>query len=158
MGERIYVAAFENVTIAAVQDVFNIKAGAGHGIELRHVQLTAGGVTAAAEIRLRLKRHPVTVTQGSGGSTPTIGAVQSGDTKASGATAHANDTSQGTTSGTSVVLENFQWNVLLPFDYMPGPEWADRDSCIASEALVLEVFATPASTVVSGFIKWKESP
>jgi hypothetical protein len=72
MGQRIYSAAFDNVTIAAVQDVFYLKAGAANGIEIHHIQLGAGAVTAAAEIRLRLKRLPATVTAGSGGSAPTI--------------------------------------------------------------------------------------
>jgi hypothetical protein len=98
MGQRIYSAAFDNVTIAAVQDVFYLKAGAANGIEIHHIQLGAGAVTAAAEIRLRLKRLPATVTAGSGGSAPTISTIDSGDTKTATATARANDTTQATTS------------------------------------------------------------
>jgi hypothetical protein len=156
MGQRIYSAAFDNVTIAAVQDVFYLKAGAANGIEIHHVQLGAGAVTGAAEIRLRLKRLPATVTAGSGGSAPTISTTDSGDTKAATATARANDTTQATTSGTAVIILPWQWNVLGMFEYLPAPE--DREVCQAAEAFVLDVAATPASTVVSGWIKWREIP
>lgn len=154
--DLVYTVRFDNVTIAAVQDIFNLKASANKGLEVRQISLSAGAVTSPAEIRLNLKRHPVTVTQGSGGTTPTAQKVDSRNPVAATATPHANDTSQGTTSGTAVILESWQWNVLLPFDYMPGPTDSDRDSCDVSEALILEVVATPASTVVSGFFKWAE--
>jgi len=32
MGQRIYTTFFDNVSIAAVQDVFSLKAGAANGI------------------------------------------------------------------------------------------------------------------------------
>jgi hypothetical protein len=156
MGQRIYSAAFDNVTIAAVQDVLYLKAGANNGVEIHHIQLSAGAVTAAAEIRLRLKRLPATVTAGSGGSVPTISTIDSGDTKSATATARANDTTQATTSGTAVIILPWQWNVLGPFEYLPAPE--DREVCQASEAFVLDIPGTPASTIVSGWIKWREIP
>lgn len=154
MGTRVFCAPFENVTIAAVQDVFMLKAGAANGIELHHIMLSAGGVTAAAEIRLRLKRLPATVTNGSGGTAPTINFVDSGDTKAATATLRANDTTQATTSGTAQNLLAWQWNVLGMFEHLPVPE--DRERSQPGEALVLDIAGTPASTVVSGMIKWAE--
>jgi hypothetical protein len=81
VGQRIYSMGFDTVTIAAVQDALYLKAGAANGIEIHHIQLSAGAVTAAAEIRLRLKRLPATVTAGSGGTAPTISTIDSGDTK-----------------------------------------------------------------------------
>ncbi len=157
MGDRVYSIQIENVAVAAVQDLFSLKAGASNGIQIRHVMLGAVGQTAPTEFRLSLKRLPATVTQGSGGSVPTINAVQDGDTKASGTTAHANDTTQASTSGTAATLESFTWDVLLPFEYVPGsPE--ERDACLPSEAIVLTLNAAPASTNISGFIKWSETP
>jgi hypothetical protein len=156
MGQRIYKTQFENITIAAVQDIFSMKAGAANGIEIHQIDLSAGGVTSPAEIRLRLKRLPVTVTQGSGGSTPTVSPADSGDIKASTATVHANDTSQATTAGTAAVLCAWQWNVLLPWQYLPAPE--DREITQAGEAIVLDIPGSPASTVVSGSIAWREIP
>lgn len=154
MGQRIYTAVFENVTIAAVQDIFMLKAGAACPVELHHITLGAGGITAAAEIRVRLKRLPATVTNGSGGSAPTISAVDSGETKTAQSTLRANDTTQATTSGTAANLAAWQWNVLGQFEHLPPPE--DREVIQAGEALVLDIPGAPASTVVSGFIRWRE--
>lgn len=156
MGQRVYSTFFENVTITAVQDVFSLKAGAANGIELHQIDLSAGAVTAAAEIRLRLKRLPATVTAGSGGTAPVMSPTDSGDTKAATATARANDTTQATTSGTAIVLQAWQWQVLNSFTYLPAPE--DREVIQAAEELVLDIPAAPASTVVSGTIKWREIP
>lgn len=156
MGHRVYSTMFENVTIAAVQDVVALKAGAANGIELHEIDLSAGGVTAPAEIRLRLKRLPATVTLGSGGSAPSANAIDSGDTRASTATARANDTTQATTSGTPALLAAWQWNVLTPWQYLPAPE--DRETIQAGEALVLDIPGVPASTIVSGTVKWRELP
>jgi hypothetical protein len=155
--DRIYVASFDNVTVTAIQDVFALKAGTANGIVLHHIMLSAGAVTAAAEVRLRLKRLPATVTIGSGGSAPTIQFADSGDTKASTlANLRANDTTQATTSGTAQILLPWQWNVLNFFEHLPVPE--DREHFAAAEACVLDIPAAPASTVISGFIKWAEVP
>ncbi len=156
MGQRVYKTAFDNITIAAVQDIFSLKAGSANGIELHQIDLSAGGVTAPAEIRVRLKRLPATVTQGTGGNALTGFAADSGDTKTSTATARSNDTTQSTTTGTAVALGAWQWNVLLPWQYLPAPE--DRDMIQAGEALVLDIPGAPASTVVSGTIVWRELP
>ena len=157
MGMRIYSTYFDNVTVTAIQDAFSLKASASNGIELHYVELNAGGgIVTPAEIRVRLKRLPITVTQGSGGSVPTIGITDSGDTKAAQTIVHANDTTQATTSGTAIILAAWQWNVLIPFQYLPPPE--DREVCSVSEAIVLDFPAAPASTVISGWIKWHEFP
>lgn len=156
MGHRVYAANFENVTIAAVQDVFSLRAAGAQGAELHHIMLSAGAVTAAAEIRLRLRRLPATVTAGSVGTAPTISAIDSGDTKTATCVVRANDTTQATTSGTALTLCAWQWNVLGMFEHLPAPE--DRENIQPGEALVLDIPGTPASTVVSGFIKWLEEP
>jgi hypothetical protein len=157
MGQRVYTAFFDQVSIAAVQDALSLKAGAANGIELHHIMLTANGVTSPAEIRLLLKRATGTATQGTGGSTPTAIAVDDGDTKASAATVHANDvTTQMTGSVATQTLMPWNWNVLLPFEYLPAPE--DRELCQAGEGFALNVPAAPVSTLVSGFIKWRELP
>jgi len=89
MGRRIYTAGFDNVSVGtAVQDIFSLLAGAAKGIQLHHIHLEAGGVTTAAEIRMRLKRGTATVTQGSGGSVPVPGAVDAGDSLAATSVLH----------------------------------------------------------------------
>jgi hypothetical protein len=157
VGQRVYSTFFDNVTVAAIQDLFSLKAGAVNGIEIHQIDLNAGGVTAPAEIRLLLKVAPATVTQGTGGSAPVISPTDSGDTKAATATAHANDvTTQMTSTGTIKTLQAWQWNVLLPFQYLPAPE--DREVIQATEGIALNIPAAPASTLISGTIKWRELP
>lgn len=160
MGRRMYRSAIDTVSIGtAVQDIWLLFAGASNGIQWHWGQLTAAAVTTAAQIRLRLKRGTATVTAGSGGTAPAKNIVDDGDTKASGSTVRANDTTQATTSGNFTgLLSYFQWNVLLPFDYMPGPEDEDRDACSVSEALILDLPAVIVATSVSGFVQWREYP
>src|ERR1700691_4363809 len=119
MGRRIYSAGFDTVSVGtAVQDIFSLLASATKGVQLHHIHLEAAGVTTAAQIRLRLKRGTATVSQGSGGTVPTPGMIDAGDTLASTATLHVNDTTQATTSGNFTgFIEYFQGNVLPPFDY-----------------------------------------
>ena len=160
MGRRVYLSAIDTVTIGtAVQDIWSLLAGSAKGIQMRWIQLTASGVTSAAELRLRLKRGTATVTQGSGGTTPAANIVDGGDALAATATVHANDTSQATTSGNFTgFVQYFNWNVLLPFDYQPGPEENDQEVCMPSQAWILDLPAVIVSTVVSGFIRWRELP
>lgn len=156
MGRRIYVAGFDTVSVGtAVQDIFSLLAGSAKGIQLHHIHLEAAGVTTAAQIRMRLKRG-TGVTNGSGGTNVTPLIVDAGDTLAATATAHVNDTTQQT--GTFQTLALFQWNVLLPFDYMPGPEDEDREVALVSSSLVLDLPAVITATTLSGFIKWRELP
>lgn len=156
-ADAVFITRFSGVTLSAAQDIFSLLASANKAIEIRHIQLSASGVISPAEIPLNLKRLPATVTNGSGGSTPTKQKVDKRTGVSPTATAHANDTTQATTSGTAEILASWNWNVLLPFDYMPGPEASDRESCDVSESLVFELPSTPGAAVtVSGFIKWCE--
>lgn len=156
MAGRVYIAFFDNVSIGtAVQDIFSLKAGASNGILIHQIHLESTN-TAAAALRMRLKRGTATVTQGSGGSNPTPAPVNDGDTKAAGTVSHCNDTTQATTSGAFTTLAAFQWDTVLPWDHLPAPE--DREGCLVSEALILDLPATVTAVTVSGYIKWEENP
>lgn len=154
---RLYSIVFENVTVSAVQDLMIVKASATNGLALRRFSLSASGVTAAAEMRVRLKRLPATVTIGSGGTAPTVQKVQSRLNVASLSTnARVNDTSQATTSGTAVTLANWNWNVLQDFIEVPATE-EERWEADVSEALCVDLIAAPASTVLSGVMVFEET-
>lgn len=155
--ERLYTISFENVTVALAQDLFTIKAGATNGTIIRRISLSAGAVTSPAEMRVRIKRMPVTATVGSAGTAPTIQKVSSALPFTSlSANARANDTTQATTSGTAQILATWQWNVLQDFLEV-SPSQEERWECLLSEALVVDLAAAPASTVMSGFIVWEET-
>ena len=159
MGRRIYSAPFDNATIPTTAgDIRSLKTAATKGAQIHHIQMSAGGVSVAAEIRMRLKRGTGTIAGATGGSVITVAITDFGDTLPTTVVAHLLDTTAATaTAFTS--LEFFQWNVLLPFDYMPGPEDEDRDVADISQILVLDTPAAITATVVaSGFAKWREMP
>jgi hypothetical protein len=155
--ERLYTISFESVSVSAVQDLFALKCSSSNGAEIRRISLSAGGVTSPAEIRLRLKRLPSTVTIGSGGSTPTVQKVSSRNGQSSlMSNARTNDTTQASTSGTAQTLAVWQWNVLQEFLEVPPTE-GERWECDSSEALIFDLVAAPGSaTTLSGYIVWKE--
>lgn len=155
--ERVFSISFDNITVAAVQDLFAVKASATNGLAVRRISLSAGGVTAPAEMRIRLKRMPVTYTAGSGGTAPTIQKVNSLLPFSSLSTsARANDTTQSTTSGTAQILINWQWNVLQDFLEVPPTDDGRWESTI-NEGLVIDIAATPASTLMSGTFVFEET-
>lgn len=156
MGDRTYIVPIDAVSVGtAVQDIFSLLAGSSNGIELHHIHMDSSN-TSAAPMRLRLKRGTATVTIGSGGTNKTPAPLDINDTLAAGSTAHINDTSQATTTGAFTTLAGFNWDTVLPFDYLPAPE--DRPRCTVSQALILDLPATITAATVSGYIVWKEIP
>ena len=156
MRTGIFKVSIDNVAIGTdVQDIFSLKAGTGTGIILHWIHLDSTN-TATAALRLRLKRATATVTQGSGGTNQTPVAASSYDQGVNTATTHINDTTQATTSGAFYNLALFNWDTVLPFDYLPAPE--DRDDCKPSEAIILDLPATITATTVSGFVVYEETP
>jgi hypothetical protein len=158
MGRRVYTSGVNSASIGTpVQDIWTVLAGASNGIQLHWVQLSAVSVATAIQNGIRLKRG-TGVGLGSGGSQPAKNLVDDGDTKASGSTVHANDTAQASGTFTSLTKYWF-WNLLLPFDYMPGPEDEDRDTCSVSEALIVDLpGVTPGPQTIDQNITWREYP
>lgn len=154
MGSRIYVATINAVSISATQDIWSILAGT-RAVEIHSVRVSCGGVTAAAELNFTMLSFPATVTQTSGGTSPTINPVDSGDTAASLVTLYANNTNLMTTSGTAKTVGSDYAQVLNYFPYLEPPE--DRDLIHASEGWVLRVTSPPGGgTLISSTIKWRE--
>lgn len=135
---RLYATTVNAAAIGtAVQDMLSLKAGTGVGLVLHWIKLTAGGsITTPVEIRVRLKKLTGTMTQGSGGSTPTKPLIDSGDQRAAVSTVHANDTTQATGTGSDTLIEEY-WNQLIPFEFMPTPEM--RPKCISGEGFALDL-------------------
>lgn len=148
----MYVVNFDNVSIGtAVQDLFAVKAGASASVVLHWIHLDSTN-TAAAAMRLRLRRATATVTLGTGTSY-TPNALDERDAACT-ATAKTNVTTQSTTSGSFVDIGFFQWDTVLPFDYLPTPE--DRPRCKASGGIVLDLPATITAATCSGFLVFEE--
>jgi len=115
---RVYTVSFKAVTISAVQDLISAKGSSGKTCRVRRIWLYMNDTTlqTAQGLKLNLKYGNATVTLGSGGSTPTPRPVDAGDAAAS-FTAHANDTSQATTSGSFVDITPVGGHNYAGFDY-----------------------------------------
>lgn len=154
MTGRVYTIEFDNVSVAAVQDALAVYAGSGMAFKVHEVTLGQITATSIGNLRLTLKRLPATVTAGSGGSTPTPRKLNNGDAAAT-VTAHANDTTQATTSGTSQTLRGDIFNVINGFLYQPAPD--DRPVIAPGQAFIVSLDSAPASAqTMSGTVTIEE--
>ena len=136
---RIYRVAFENVAVAAAQDMISVYGAAGKMLRILHRWVGATNTTIpnAQMLAIRERFLPATVTAGSGGGGGTVVKVDQGDAAAS-FTARINDTVKATTSGTAQVLFETGVHIFNGYDdetdspYPVGP----------SEAYVFELLST----------------
>ena len=151
---RIYTANFQNVTIAAAQDLFSIVTPAGRVIAL--LSLNLGQITGAAiaNQRVRIQRAASTVV-GSGGAT-VAGNPWIENDAATTCTIRANDTVQSVASFTD--LWDDQWNILNGFLWMPPT--INRPPMIAPSHMFRFSLDGPiaSSVVANGSLTYEEFP
>ena len=152
---RKYVVPFENVTVSAAQDLLQITGATGKMLQIERIWCYAdsesGALPTAQLLAFRARTLTATVTNGSGGTTPTISKVDPGDASAS-FTALANNTTKATTSGTAIVQEESGahiysgHDVSFPLNRQPpiGP----------GEAFVYELLSTVSGTVTLSGGAW----
>lgn len=151
----IFTVPITAVSVSAAQDLWSIKAGTTRPVILHSFNLGQRGLTTVDAMRLRIRRVPATMTQGSGGTAPTPVNISPGGS-ASGVTAHINDTTQATSSGTIVTEWEDILQALNGIIYMPPPE--DRMVFDAGSGFVIDtptVFAGGAATM-SGAMVYEE--
>lgn len=143
---RTYNVTFEEITIAAAQDLFELffPASTYKALKILRHWLSCSDTTlpAATFLPLRSRILPSAVTNGTGGGTATVGKTDPGDSNAS-FTAHRNNTTQATTTGTPVIEYEDG------FHLFQGHEWMyDRPPIIIggqAQSFVFELLAVPAS-------------
>lgn len=148
---RDYTIEFEKVSVSAAQDLFQINGASGKMVQLISFNCDDVDTTAPQDQQLvfRCRFLPATVSNGSGGSTPTPQKVDPGDANAS-LTALCNNTSKATTNGTAVVIWEGGANVkagiekFFPAKPLIGP----------SEAVVIELITAPATTLTMSGTAW----
>lgn len=152
---RIYRVTFEEVAVTAAQDLVQISGAAGKMVRILRRWVGATDTTLPTEQMLALRERflPATVTNGSGGTTPTITKNDPGDAAAS-ATALVNNTTKATTSATAVVLNEASVDSKLSYD-----EWYLNPPLIGpGEAYVFELLSTVSGTMhLSGGVEIEES-
>ena len=152
---RRYAVSFENVTVAAVQDLISIKAAAGKQCRIMGMQIsslqTSSAIPTPQMLALKATVFIGAPTQGSGGSTPTAIPFDAGDS-AAGFTSHANDTSQ-VTGGTAKEVFTGGCHVQAGFVYQfPIPPIVGP-----AEIFSFALYQAPTSVVLSGSVDVEET-
>jgi hypothetical protein len=151
---RIYTAFFNDVTVTAAQDFFEINAAADSCVELMEIHISQQlEIGDAMEEMLNILVKSGATTSGSGGSTPTAVPLQLQDS-AFGGTVEANNTTKAT-AGTIVTHYAWWWNVRVPFDVVFTPE--NSKILAPSGRLTIELVGAPADTMdISGYVVFRE--
>jgi len=150
---RRFSASVAAVAVSTVpQDFFQITAPVSKVIRIHEVRINQDGSTTSAQVRVRVSKLTGTVTNGSGGSTPTAAQAETGD-GSSGATLRANSTTQATTSGTKTTWLSDAFNVLAGWLWTPTPE--DQLVLAPNETCVIEIIAGTL-TNADGTVIWEE--
>lgn len=127
MRGRIYTVQFDNVSVSAIQDLFEIDPAANKPLEICGLFISQTGVADvgdAAEENLTVQIIRGHATSGSGGTAPTPAPLAPSDA-ASGFTCEVNNTTIAST-GTPITLHSDNFNVRVgyqnwwPDGYGPG--------------------------------------
>ncbi len=151
---RVYTVSFEDVAVAATQDLINLTATANMAFEVLRVEFGQRGLTAWEAKPIRFRRMPATVTAGSGGSAATPQPVNKNDAAAT-VTARVNDTTAMTTNATAVTLFTRMFEFLNGFIWVPLPD--ERIVIAPSQGLAINLPTGPSgSTNMSGSLTFRE--
>jgi hypothetical protein len=134
----MYSISFEEVSVSAAQDLFEIVAPADCAVVLHAVYVSQ--VDSTTSEMLSLLFH-LGSTSGSGGTTPTAHPLALGDA-AFGGTVEVNNTSQSTEGN---ILHSDCFNVLNGYVYLPTPE--TRIVISPSDRLIVELQEAPDSAL-----------
>ncbi len=152
---RTYEVSFEGVAVSgATNDLIAIIGGALKMLRIKRVKwgCTDTSLATGQNLSTRCRILPPTVTNGSGGTTPTPRPVDPGDAAAT-FTAHANDTTKATTSGTAIIEDEDGSHLFAGYSFsFPNPPVIPPTSCF-----VFELLSTVSGTVhLSGLVEVEE--
>ena len=154
---RMYCVQTNGITLDEDRDLFEVLASTGKPIRIHgwHLeQITDVGDAAEEIIRVETVRGVGAVTSGSGGSTPTAHPID--DPDISGPTVEANNTTRMVVgSGTLETLEQFAWNIRVPWTHFYTPE--TRPRVVPGDRWTLAALAAAmADAVTFGSTLWFE--
>ena len=149
MAERIYTVVFENVSITAAQDLFELTPADDKPVRIVALNLSnVGGIADAGDaseelLRLLIRRGHTT--SGSGGTAPTPRPVDRSGA-AAGFTAEVNNTTVATVGTTHDMFAD-GWNSRLPYEKTFPPELATEASQ-ADTTIVVRLVNAPADAIL----------
>lgn len=151
---RRYAVTFEAVSVSAAQDFVTIIGGANKTCRIIRQWWGCADTTLATGQNLAVRGRvlPVTVSAGSGGTTPTPRPFDGGDAAAT-FTAHANDTSKSTTNGTARIVEENGSHLYAGYALsFPAPPIVEPNA-----AYVFELLSSVSGTItISGGVEVEE--
>ena len=154
---RVYTVQFDNVSVSAAQDLFEITPADDKPIDIVGLFLSQTGVADvgdAAEELLPLQIIRGHATGGSGGSAPTPVPVDPVDT-AAGFTSEVNNTTIAST-GTTTTLHSDNFNVRVGYQNW-WPEGTEPKASQANTTIVVRLTRAPADAItLSGTLYVKE--
>ena len=163
---RLYRAGFQKVSlVTSVQDLVLIQTGASKLIGIQQINIGQVGGVTTANLSLRLRYLPSTVTAGTGGSACTAGGAtysinpqNPGDLAATVTARCVDSTTQASTSGTALDQWAEVWNTINGYAWYPGVN--NRPTIIPqSGAFVLSLdTAPPSGFVASVSVLFEELP
>lgn len=155
---RRYPVTFERVSVSAAQDLVQVKGAAGKTLRIisQRCKPADGTLPTAMNLAFRGRFLPATVTDGSGGTSATIGGPFDPGDAAPSFTAKLNNTTKATTSGTASVHTEGGEHEFNGYEKV----FPDKEQPVIgpSESYVFELLNTPAATaVLSGEVIVEES-
>lgn len=152
---RVYTVSFDNVSVAAAQDLWELTPADDKPIRILGWNVeNVGGTADAGDAQEEFWRLSIVrghTTSGSGGSSPTPQPVKGADT-AAGFTAEANNTTIASTSGTTVWTGGM--NVRAAPNFVWFPDEAQIDASQANTTIVVRLLSTPADAVSMSGTLW----
>lgn len=154
---RTYSVQFDNVSVSAIQDFFELTPADDKPIEIVGLFLSQTGaadVGDANEECLPIQIIRGYTSSGSGGSSPTPAPIKPTDT-AAGFSAEVNNTTVANT-GTAVILHSDNFNVRAGYQNW-WPEGAEPAASQANTTLVVRLTRAPADAILlSGTVYVRE--
>jgi len=150
----LYTAIFNAVTVTAQQDLFELNVPTDAIVLIHAIELSQSSeIGDAQEEGLNLLMKRGATTSGSGGTVPTSQPLETGSS-AFGGTVEVNNTTKAT-AGTIVTLRAENWNVRMPYLWLPTPEM--RFILGPSSRFTVELATTPADAItMSGTLTFEE--
>lgn len=144
---RMYTVQFDNVSVSAIQDLFEITPADDKPVAIRGLFVSQTGVADvgdAAEEMLTVQIIRGYTASGSGGSAPTPAPISPVDT-AAGFASEVNNTTIANT-GTAVILHSDNFNVRAGYQMMWPDDMAPR-ATQANTSIVARLTRAPADAI-----------
>lgn len=151
---RVYTVVFDNVSVSAAQDFFELTPADDKPIELIGLMLSQTGnsdIGDAAEEILPIKISRGFATSGSGGTAPTPAVIKVSDT-AAGFSAEVNNTTVAS-AGTETILMVDNFNVRAGYMcwFPPG---AEPSASQANTTMTIRLTRAPADAITLSGTAW----